>query len=150
MGMKWNDLAEEACPVARAMSVVGDRWTLLILRDCLFGISRFDVIQARLGVTRHVLSDRLKKLETAGLLERVAYQERPPRYDYRPTQAAKDFVPVMVAMIDWANDHIPSDKPDPYRMLTRDTRMPVHSKVVDADTGAEITAQTIWVESARD
>ncbi len=83
--MKWNNLSNESCPVARALSVVGDRWTLLILRDCLLGVRRFDLLQANLGITRHVLADRLKKLETAGLLERRPYQERPLRHEYHTT-----------------------------------------------------------------
>lgn len=146
MSMKWNELSEEACPVARAMSVIGDRWTLLILRDCLFGFRKFDDIQRRLGITRHVLAERLKKLETAGLLERRPYQERPVRHEYVPTKAAKDFIPVMQAMIGWANSHLAVDKPAPYRILNRDTRDPIAPKVIDANTGNEITSSTIWVE----
>ncbi|MCP4820516.1 MAG: helix-turn-helix transcriptional regulator [Shimia sp.] len=145
--MKWNDLHEEACPVARAMSVIGDRWTLLILRDCLFGFRKFDDIQRRLGITRHVLAERLKKLETAGLLERRPYQDRPVRHEYVPTQAAKDFVPVMQVMIGWADAHLATEKPAPYRILERDTRKPLAPKVVDANTGVEITSKSIWVEA---
>ncbi|MGR3636921.1 MAG: winged helix-turn-helix transcriptional regulator [Shimia sp.] len=144
--MKWNDLSEEACPVARAMSVIGDRWTLLILRDCLFGFRRFDDIQRRLGITRHVLAERLKKLETAGLLDRRPYQERPVRHEYVPTQAAKDFIPVMQVMIGWANDHLSVNKPSPYKTLMRDTREPIAPKVIDANTGTEITSKNIWIE----
>ena len=68
--MKWNELTEQDCPIARAMAVVGDRWTLMILRDCLMGIRRFDQFQDSLGITRHLLSERLKKLESLGLLRR--------------------------------------------------------------------------------
>ncbi|WP_132860737.1 winged helix-turn-helix transcriptional regulator [Shimia isoporae] len=145
--MKWNELSDEACPVARAMSVVGDRWTLLILRDCLFGIRKFDDIQRRLGITRHVLAERLKKLETAGLLERRPYQERPVRHEYVPTRAAKDFIPVMQTMIAWADAHLTTDKAPPYRILNRETRDPIAPKVIDANTGTEITSSSIWVES---
>lgn len=148
--MKWNSLSNESCPVARALSVVGDRWTLLILRDCLLGLRRFDLLQANLGITRHVLADRLKKLETAGLLERRPYQEHPPRYDYRPTAAARDFVPVMQTLIDWADTHIPSQEPAPYRMVSRATGAPISPKVVDANTGEEISYFTIWADRTGD
>lgn len=150
MRMKWSDLSDEGCPVARAMSVVGDRWTLLILRDTLFGVRRFDDIQKRLGITRHVLSDRLKRLEAHGLLERHLYQERPSRYEYRPTKAGKAFVPVMQAISGWANGHLPVSGPEPYRVLDRETREPISPKVIDANTGQEITASTVWVEANRD
>ncbi|MGX9352249.1 winged helix-turn-helix transcriptional regulator [Shimia sp. W99] len=148
--MKWNELPDEACPVARAMSVIGDRWTLLVLRDCLLGIRKFDQLQADLGITRHVLAERLKKLESAGLLERRPYQERPTRFEYRPTQAARDFVPVMQVLIGWAEAHIPSDKTPPYRMVSRATRTPIAPRVVDANTGEEITYQSIWAERSED
>ena len=148
--MKWTDLPNEGCSVARTMSVLGDRWTLLILRDTLFGIRRFDDIQKRLGITRHVLSDRLKRLEAHGLLERKPYQQRPLRHEYHPTQSAKDFVPVMQAMTGWAQAHLPTDKPEPYRFLDRETRQPTAPKVIDTNTGTEITSTSIWVQANRD
>ncbi|WP_353340288.1 helix-turn-helix domain-containing protein [Pelagimonas sp. KU-00592-HH] len=148
--MKWNDLSEEACPVARALSVIGDRWTLLVLRNILLGMRRFDMIQADLGITRHVLADRLKKLEAADLVERRPYQERPTRYEYRPTAAAKDFVPVMQVLISWANAYIPSDKPPPYTMVSRECRTPLAPKVIDENTGQEVAYSTVWAEFTGD
>ncbi|GAA6180869.1 helix-turn-helix domain-containing protein [Shimia sp. NS0008-38b] len=136
--------------MARAMSVIGDRWTLLILRDTLFGVRRFDDIQKRLGITRHVLSDRLKRLEAHGLLERRQYQERPPRFEYHPTQAGKGFVPVMQAMTGWVDAHMPTDKPAPYRVLDRESRAPIAPKVIDSNTGKSITASSVWVETNKD
>ncbi|MBL8988440.1 MAG: helix-turn-helix transcriptional regulator [Gemmatimonadetes bacterium] len=79
--MKWTELHRQPCSVARALSVVGDRWTLLVLRDFFLGVRRFDHFQERLGVTRHVLANRLRRLVEAGVLERVAYQSRPRRYE---------------------------------------------------------------------
>lgn len=146
--MKWNTLSSESCPVARALSVVGDRWTLLILRDCLLGLRRFDLLQANLGITRHVLADRLKKLEAAGMLERRPYQDRPVRYEYRPTQAARDFVPVMQTLIGWAETHIPSEAPAPYQMVSRATGAPIDPKVIDANSGEEISYSSIWANRA--
>ena len=64
--MRWSELKDQQCPVARGLSVIGDRWTMLVLRDCFQDVRRFDDFQKRLGITRHVLADRLRKLEEAG------------------------------------------------------------------------------------
>ncbi|HOY76958.1 MAG TPA: helix-turn-helix domain-containing protein [Hyphomonadaceae bacterium] len=108
---KWDDLATDWCPVARAMSVIGDRWTLLIVRDCFLGKSKFDEFQKSLGVTRHVLSNRLKRLVDAGVLERNAYSERPVRYDYKLSDKGRDFAPALIGLKDWGKKHMPIRKP---------------------------------------
>jgi DNA-binding HxlR family transcriptional regulator len=84
--MRWNELADERCSIARTVSVIGDRWTLLILRDCFLGIRRFEAFEARLGITRHILADRLKKLVDEGVLKKVPYRDRQERHEYRLTQ----------------------------------------------------------------
>jgi DNA-binding HxlR family transcriptional regulator len=105
--MKWEDLSEDVCPVARSMSVIGDRWTLLILRDCFLGVTRFEGFQKSLGMTRHILADRLKRLVDEGVLERTAYSTRPPRYDYTLTQKGKDFGPALRALKEWGKTYKP-------------------------------------------
>lgn len=105
--MKWDDLGEDWCPVARAMSVIGDRWTLLILRDCFLGKSRFEEFQTSLGITRHLLSDRLKRLVEQGILEKNPYSEHPPRFDYRLTNKGKDLAPVLLGLRLWGRTHMP-------------------------------------------
>ena len=108
---RWDDLSGDWCPVARAMSVIGDRWTLLIVRDCFLGKSRFEEFQTSLGITRHLLSDRLKRLVAQGVLEKNPYQMRPPRYDYRLTEKGRDFAPALVGLKDWGKKHMPVRKP---------------------------------------
>jgi DNA-binding HxlR family transcriptional regulator len=108
---KWDELATDWCPVARAMSVIGDRWTILIVRDCFLGKSRFEEFQKSLGVTRHVLSDRLKWLVDMGVLERNVYSDRPVRYAYRLTEKGRDFAPALVGLKDWGKKHMPIRKP---------------------------------------
>jgi DNA-binding HxlR family transcriptional regulator len=108
---KWDDLATDWCPVARAMSVIGDRWTLLIVRDCFLGKSRFEEFQKSLGVTRHLLSDRLKRLVEGGVLEKNPYSDKPLRYDYRLTDKGRDFAPALVGLKDWGKKHMPVRKP---------------------------------------
>ncbi len=104
--MRWNELDREACSIARTVSVIGDRWTLLVLRDCFLGVRRFDDFQERLGVTRHILADRLRKLVADGVLARVPYQERPRREEYRLTPKGLDLHPLMMALVHWGNVHM--------------------------------------------
>jgi len=101
--MRWNEIGDMTCSVARALSVVGDRWTLLVLRDAFLGIRRFDDFQRDLGTTRHRLADRLQKLVRHGILERVRYQARPVRYEYRLTEKGKDLYPIIVSLTRWGD-----------------------------------------------
>ena len=105
--MKWTDLDDNWCPVARTLSLVGDRWTLLILRDCFLGLSRFDQFVSSTGATRHLISDRLKRLVDAGILEKQAYSERPRRYEYVLTEKGQEFAPALMAFKDWGKKHLP-------------------------------------------
>lgn len=104
--MKWDDLAEQPCSVARTLSVVGDRWTLLILRDCFLGVRRFDEFQQRLGLSRALLTERLKALTDHGVLERRAYQTRPDRYEYVLSASGRELYPVLLGLADWGNRHM--------------------------------------------
>src|SRR3984893_8499408 len=99
--MRWNELSEENCSMARTVSVIGDRWTFLVLRDCFLRVRRFEDFQSRLGITRHVLAGRLRKLTRLGVLDRVAYQDRPRRYEYRLTAKGLDLHPVLLAVMHW-------------------------------------------------
>lgn len=141
--MRWNELADETCPVARGLSVIGDRWTLLVLRDCFLGIRRFEQIQECLGITRHVLADRLRKLEDAGVLRREPYQERPLRHEYRLTEKGKALYPVLVSLIDWANAHVPATAPPAIRLVSRETGQPIAPILVDANSGERITHRSV-------
>lgn len=101
--MRWQDIGDMTCSIARALSVVGDRWTLLILRDTFLGMRRFEDFQSSLGITRHRLADRLRKLGDHGILDRVRYQERPARYEYRLTAKGRDLYPVIVSLVGWGD-----------------------------------------------
>src|SRR5262245_9027633 len=101
--MRWREIGGMTCSVARALSIVGDRWTLLILRDAFLRTRRFEDFQASLNLTRHRLADRLRKLVDAGVLERVRYQERPSRYEYRLTEKGRDLYPVIVSLVRWGD-----------------------------------------------
>ena len=105
--MKWSDLEDNWCPVARTLSVVGDRWTLLILRDCFLGHSRFEEFAASTGATRHIVSARLKRLVEMGLLERKTYSERPKRYEYILTEKGRELAPALLTFKEWGKKHLP-------------------------------------------
>jgi len=101
--MRWKQIDTMTCSIARTLSVVGDRWTLLIIRDVFLGVRRFDAIQQDLQLTPHRLSDRLRKLVRDGILWRVAYEQHPPRFEYRLTEKGIDLYPLIVTMMEWGD-----------------------------------------------
>lgn len=101
--MRWNEIDQQLCSVARALAVVGDRWTLMILRDAFLGTRRFEDFHRQLGVSRHRLSDRLNKLVEHGVLRKVLYQERPKRYEYRLTKKGVALQPIMLTLAQWGD-----------------------------------------------
>lgn len=99
------------CSIAQCLEVVGEWWSLLILRDVFLGIRRFDDIQARLGISRNVLNQRLSRLVDLGVLERIPYQDHPPRYEYRLTDKGRDLWLVITAMRQWGDKWAAPDGP---------------------------------------
>ena len=110
------DYSQQVCSVAATLEVVGDPWTLLILRDAFAGVRRFEQWQEQLGVARNVLAARLKSLVEHGVLERRPYSERPPRWDYVLTPKGRDLFGVLVTMAQWGDRHVygPSGGPVQY------------------------------------
>lgn len=111
--MKWRDLGREPCSIARTAAVIGDRWTLMILRDCFLGVRRFDEFQARLGISRTIIADRLKLLTEEGVLRRVAYQENPVRHEYRLTEKGLELHPAILAIAAWGDRHYADERGPP-------------------------------------
>ena len=100
------DYSKESCSVAAALAIVGDPWTLLIVRDAFAGVRRFDDWRQRLGVARNVLAARLKTLVAQGVLETRLYSEHPPRKDYVLTAKGRDLRPVLLALKAWGDRHV--------------------------------------------
>jgi len=102
------DFARSACPLAVALDTLGDKWSLVLLRDMFAGKRKFsEFLASPEGIKRNILTERLQRLERAGLIRRVRYQERPLRFDYRLTRAGADLLPVLQAIVRWAQDNVP-------------------------------------------
>jgi DNA-binding HxlR family transcriptional regulator len=110
--MERAEYSDENCSVARTLEIVGERWSLLILREAFLGVRRFDQLQANLGIARNILADRLQRLVGAGILERERYHERPQRFEYRLTRMGLDLYPALVSIMQWGDRYL-ADKAGP-------------------------------------
>jgi DNA-binding HxlR family transcriptional regulator len=135
--MLKTDLSAMACPIARSLDKVGEWWSILILRECSYGETRFDAFQKNLGISPNMLARRLNDLVDAGLLERRRYSERPPRDEYVLTEAGRDFRPVLLALLAWGNKHF---APEGKMIVLRDriSGEEVQPTLMDPVTGAVI------------
>ena len=118
--MLRHDYEGQHCSIAASLEVIGERWSLLIIRDILAGRRRFGEMQESLGIARNVLSARLRRLVDAGLIEPRPYQERPPRHEYFLTEKGLDLWPVLVSLIHWGDKHYPRPDGPPIVLLHRD------------------------------
>ncbi len=109
--MQRTSFEDMNCSIAQCLEVVGEWWSLLIVRDAFLGVTRFDDFQARLGISRNILNQRLSRLVDTGVLERVPYQEHPPRSEYRLTDMGRDLWQVMTAMRQWGDRWAAPDGP---------------------------------------
>ncbi|WNI24601.1 helix-turn-helix domain-containing protein [Streptomyces sp. ITFR-16] len=106
-----KDYADQQCSIARALEVIGERWTLLVVRDAFYGVRRYNDFLVHLGVPRAVLATRLHSLTEAGVLEKRRYQESPPREEYVLTGSGKALWPVVRSLGSWGRDHVPGTLP---------------------------------------
>jgi DNA-binding HxlR family transcriptional regulator len=119
------------CSIARTLEVIGDRWTLLIIRDVALGHRRFDEFLASLGIASNVLADRLSRLVAEGILERRPYSGRPERFEYHLTKKGRELGVPLLALMQWGDRHL-SDKP-PRIARRRSDRLPVSVRLVAKD-----------------
>lgn len=145
--MRWSEIGREPCSVARTLSVIGDRWTLLVLRECFLRVRRFDAFEQGLGIARHVLADRLKKLTEAGILARVPYQQRPARYEYRLTGKGLDLYPVVMAIVHWGDTHMAGDEGPPLLHEHKTCGHVMHAKMVCSECGEPLRARDVRVHA---
>jgi DNA-binding HxlR family transcriptional regulator len=106
-----SQIGTASCSIAATLAVIGDRWTVLVLRDIFRGVHRFSELQDDLGIARNLLSARLAKLVAAGVLEKVPYQDRPVRYEYRLTDKGRDLSPSLIALMGWGDRWMSNGQP---------------------------------------
>ncbi|MCW6530375.1 helix-turn-helix transcriptional regulator [Sphingomonas sp. MMSM20] len=133
--MKPKSFAGMRCSIAGALELIGDRWALLIIRDLSLGLSRYDDLRASTGIPAATLAARLKHLSASDIVERVRYQERPPRDEYRLTPKGRDLWKVSVALREWGDRWDASGFGQPaIEMVDRETGRPLILALVDAET----------------
>jgi DNA-binding HxlR family transcriptional regulator len=139
--MDSEEKFSDACPVASGLSRVGDAWSMLILRDASFGVTRFDQFRADLGISPNILASRLAALTANGLLERRRYCERPPRDEYLLTQAGKEFLPILALLGEWARRQPGGDRLN--RFVDAETGREVRPVLVDGNTGVKLSERRL-------
>ena len=135
--MRHTSLSDMPCPIARSLDRVGEWWSILILRDALRGVTRFEDFRRSLGVAPNMLTRRLGALVEAGLLERRRYSEHPPRDEYVLTERGWDFRPVLLSLLAWGNRHFAPEGPS-VEIVHRVTGLPADPVLVDRHTGLPV------------
>ncbi|MFM0239319.1 winged helix-turn-helix transcriptional regulator [Paraburkholderia phytofirmans] len=141
--MDDKNFCDEPCPIARSLSVAGDAWSILILRDAHAGLTRFDQFRKSLGIAPTMLTRRLATLTEEGLLEKRRYSEHPPREEYLLTAAGRDFLPVLFMIGAWGRQYRGDGKL--VRFLDAETGTEIRAVAVDEVTGAKIGTRPIRV-----
>jgi DNA-binding HxlR family transcriptional regulator len=136
--MLASDYPDQQCSIARSLELIGERWTLLVIRDVFSGRRRFDQIQDSLGVARNVLTSRLSRLVDEGILYRHRYQERPERFEYRLTEKGLDLWPVLVTLLAWGDRHLPDEGGPPVVLVHRDCGGRINDRRICETCGAEV------------
>src|SRR3954468_6323812 len=137
--MRRKSFQKMHCPIARSLERIGEWWSMLILRDALHGFTRFEEFRESLGVAPNILTNRLTKLVEAGFLERRQYSEKPPRYEYVPTQRGRDFRPVLLSLMAFGNKHF-APEGAMVEVVNTKTSKPADIGVFDRATGLPITS----------
>jgi DNA-binding HxlR family transcriptional regulator len=130
------------CSVAQCLEIVGEWWSLLIVRDAFLGVTRFDDFHERLGISRNILNQRLAGLVDAGVLHRVPYSEHPPRYDYRLTAKGWDLFPVLMAMRQWGDRWEAPDGP-PLEVVHTPCGHRAHAELTCSECGEPVSSRNV-------
>lgn len=140
------DLSTFECSVARTLEVVGDKWSILVLRDAFYGVRRFEDFTRDLGIARNVLADRLARLVEGGVLERRQYQAHPPRFEYPLTAKGRDLLPVLLTMMHWGDTWEEREGDAPVTLIHAVCGNATHALAACADCGGELTRSNVRVE----
>lgn len=141
--MRWDEIDKQVCSVARALSVIGERWTMLIIRDAFLGTRRFDQFQSNLGITRHRLSERLGKLVEAGVLVKVPYSERPLRHEYRLTRKGLGLYPVLMSLAAWGDEWMDNGEGAPMEYVHQRCGRQTHAVMTCSECGEALRPEEV-------
>jgi DNA-binding HxlR family transcriptional regulator len=139
---------KEDCPIVQSLGHVGERWSILLIREVFRGVHRFDELQACLGIAPNILSARLSRLVEAGFLEKRLYQEHPPRHSYQLTSRGEDFIPVLFAFLEFGNRHF-APKGWAVAVVDKETSEVAEPILVDRKTGVPMTSARFTFASTR-
>jgi DNA-binding HxlR family transcriptional regulator len=137
----------KACSIARALEVLGERWTLLVLRESFWRVRRFEDFQRNLGIARNVLTDRLGRLVDEGILSREPYQDRPARFEYRLTDKGRELWPVMMTLMQWGDRYYAESDGPPVVVHHRDCGGEVTGHLTCAKCGAELGPRDVTAQA---
>ncbi|HEV7770003.1 MAG TPA: helix-turn-helix domain-containing protein [Solirubrobacterales bacterium] len=139
--MLGHDYPGQICSIAKSLEVIGERWSLLIVRDVMNGNRRFGELQRSLGIARNVLSARLQRLVEEGILERRAYQESPPRHEYFLTEKGLDLWPSLIALLGWGDRHSIGPEGPPMLIVHKQCGGEVNDRGICEDCGKVLNAR---------
>ena len=143
--MQRTRLTNAECPIARSLDQVGEWWSILLMRDALQGLRRFDEFSQSLGIAPNMLTRRLTALVEAGMLERVPYCQRPLRYEYVPTAKGEDFAVVLMAFVDWGNRHYAAEG-ESVQVVERQSGKRLQLAFTDPDDGRTVAPDHCTVQ----
>jgi DNA-binding HxlR family transcriptional regulator len=141
--VRHSGLQTQNCSIARTVAILGERWTLVILREAFNGRRRFEDIQRDLGIARNILADRLQTLVAEGILERRPYQDRPPRFEYRLTDKGRDLYPVLIALMQWGDRYTAGEAGPPVELVHQTCGERTRPQLVCDHCGEPIDARDV-------
>ena len=142
--MQRTSFSEQHCSVARTLDIIGEWWTLMILRDIFYGVRRFESLLKQLGISRKVLTQRLARLTDEGVLRKTPYQQNPVRYEYRLTAMGLDLVPVLLAIMRWGDRWLASNGEAPVVFVHKECGHATTPEVVCRHCGKQLNALNLW------
>jgi len=142
--MQRSSFSEMPCSVARTLDIIGEWWTLLILRDVFYGVRRFEGLRTHLGISRKVLTNRLARLIDEEILKKVLYQKLPPRYEYRLTTKGLELLPILLTIMNWGDKWLSESHKTPVIFVHKDCGEEITPKLVCSHCGGELNARNVY------
>lgn len=147
--MKLADIGNQPCSVARTLSVIGDTWSMMIIRNAFLGIRRFDDFQKNLGVTRHILTDRLNTLVQEQILYKAPYTETQKRFEYRLTQKGLDLYPIIMSLVQWGDTYMDQGQGAPLEFIHESCGAKFHPVTVCSECREPLNPKHVKVQNGK-